>query len=380
MKNKFSKVKDSVKKPINKIRKKDSETTVSTKLPYITNETVAEHREEVLAGARKYIYPLQHSKHKIVWLSISIFLLTLVLFIVYSLLSLYKFQSTSTFTYRVTQIVPFPVARVDGRFVSYENYLFELRRNIHYYENQQKVNFSTSEGQEQLKELKKQSLDQVINDAYVKSLAEKNDVSVSAEELEKGLDLISKQDRLGSDKKMLEDVLRDYWGWSLNDFRRAYKQQVLARKVVDKLDTEAHAKANSALDKLKSGADFAVVASEFSDDEDTKANGGEYATEITTSSKELSAKVTEIVFAQQVGQYSNIINADYTLEIVKTLSIENGKARAAHIQINLKDIKHYIDEQKQKSSLKKLIDIPEVQSGQELTVPGQGPVDPGPSR
>jgi len=380
MKNKFSKVKDSVKKPINKIRKKDSETTVSTKLPYITNETVAEHREEVLAGARKYIYPLQHSKHKIVWLSISIFLLTLVLFIVYSLLSLYKFQSTSTFTYRVTQIVPFPVARVDGRFVSYENYLFELRRNIHYYENQQKVNFSTSEGQEQLKELKKQSLDQVINDAYVKSLAEKNGISVSAEELEKGLDLISKQDRLGSDKKMLEDVLRDYWGWSLNDFRRAYKQQVLARKVVDKLHIEAHAKANSALDKLKSGTDFAVVASEFSDDESTKANGGEYATEITTSSKELPAKVTEIVFAQQVGQYSNIINADYTLEIVKTLSIESGKAKVAHIQINLKDIKHYIDEQKQKSSLKKLIDIPEVQSGQELTVPGQGPVDPGPSR
>ena len=31
-------------------------------IPRITNETVAEHREEVLSSARKYIYPLQHSR------------------------------------------------------------------------------------------------------------------------------------------------------------------------------------------------------------------------------------------------------------------------------------------------------------------------------
>src|SRR6478735_11076746 len=35
-------------------------------LPRITNETVAEHREEVLSGARKYIVPLSHSKRRII--------------------------------------------------------------------------------------------------------------------------------------------------------------------------------------------------------------------------------------------------------------------------------------------------------------------------
>jgi len=35
-------------------------------LPRITNETIAEHREEVLSSARKYIYPLQHSLQRIV--------------------------------------------------------------------------------------------------------------------------------------------------------------------------------------------------------------------------------------------------------------------------------------------------------------------------
>src|ERR1700757_4024404 len=41
-------------------------------VPRITNETVAEHREEVLSTARKYIYPLQHSKHHVGRISVSI--------------------------------------------------------------------------------------------------------------------------------------------------------------------------------------------------------------------------------------------------------------------------------------------------------------------
>ena len=35
-------------------------------LPKITDDTLAEHRENVLSSARKYIYPLKHSKHRIV--------------------------------------------------------------------------------------------------------------------------------------------------------------------------------------------------------------------------------------------------------------------------------------------------------------------------
>ena len=50
-------------------RTKSPEEKVSDALsnvPRITNETVIDHREEVLSSARKYIYPLQHSKHLVV--------------------------------------------------------------------------------------------------------------------------------------------------------------------------------------------------------------------------------------------------------------------------------------------------------------------------
>src|SRR6266404_4110934 len=52
-------------------------------VPKITNETIAEHREEVLKGARKYIYPLQQSKHRIVTVSLSIIAVASVAFLIY---------------------------------------------------------------------------------------------------------------------------------------------------------------------------------------------------------------------------------------------------------------------------------------------------------
>src|ERR1700760_3814119 len=63
-------------------------------IPRITNETVAEHREDVLRGARKYKYPLAHSKHRIVIISTALIFLAIVGFFAYSLLELYRFQSS----------------------------------------------------------------------------------------------------------------------------------------------------------------------------------------------------------------------------------------------------------------------------------------------
>lgn len=38
----------------------------------ITNDTVAEHRERVLAGGRRHKYPVQYTKHRLVWNTIII--------------------------------------------------------------------------------------------------------------------------------------------------------------------------------------------------------------------------------------------------------------------------------------------------------------------
>jgi hypothetical protein len=311
-------------------------------VPRITNETVGEHREEVLSSARKYIYPLQHSKHSVVRISLLLLLLVILGFFAVTGLALYKFQSTSTFAYDVTRIVPFPVAKTDGGWIRYEAYLFELRRNMHYYHTQQQTDFGTKDGREQLKRLKQQAMAQVIQDAYVKQLATKNQVSVGDRAVGDEVKLVRGQNRLGNNDRVFKEVLSEFWGWSEADFRRELKQQMLQQAVAAKLDTAAQKRAQSALAQVKAGADFAALATQLSDDPATKANGGQYPAPITPSTREIPPDLTAAIFKLKPGQVSGVVNTGYSLDIVKVIDATGNSVHAAHIQFNLKPITEYV--------------------------------------
>lgn len=311
-------------------------------VPRITNETVADHREEVLSGARKHIYPLQHSKHSIVKISVAIGIAVILGFFVLSGLALYKFQNTSTFMYDVTRIVPFPVAKVNGSWVSYESYLFELRHNMHYYKTQQQANFSTKDGKQQLERLKQQALAQVILDAKVKQIAKQNNITVSDQAVTEQIELLKSQNRLGNSDRVFKDVLSEFWGWNVSDFRRTLKQQLLQQAVVAKLDTQANGRANAAQQQLIAGKDFASVATTYSDDIGTKANGGVYPNAITPGARDIHPALTNEMFKLKPNQISGIIRAGNSLEIVKVLDNNGTTVRAAHIQFNLGNVNDYI--------------------------------------
>ena len=311
-------------------------------LPRITNETVAEHREEVLSSARKYIYPLSHSKHRIVKITSGLLIAAVVIFFSYCGLALYKFQATSGFIYGVTKVIPFPIAKAGSSYVSYENYLFELRHSMHYYQTQQQVSFDTTSGKALLAHLKSQALQQVISTAYIKQLASKNHVSVSGSEVDAEVALVRSQNRLGSNNQVFADVLKQFWGWSVSDFKRELTQQLLAQKVVAKLDTATQARAQAALTQLKAATDFATLAGQVSDDTATKANGGEYGFLIDTSSQNIAPQATAALFNLKAGQYSGVINTGYSLEIDKVLEVDGSKVRAAHIVFNFQSINTYL--------------------------------------
>jgi parvulin-like peptidyl-prolyl isomerase len=311
-------------------------------VPRITNETVAQHREAVLSSARKYIYPLQHSKHRVVRTSISLLVIVLIAFFVYCGTALYNFQSTSGFIYGVVKVIPFPIGKVGPSWVSYESYLFELRRNMHYYQTQQAADFSTKGGKAQLSLLKEQAMSQVIQNAYVKQLAQTYHVSVSAQAINNEVELVRNENRLGSNNQVFKEVLNEFWGWDENDFKRELGQQLLQQAVVDRLDVAANARAKLVLKLLNSGTPFATLAGQYSDDASTKSNGGAYGTAITPNDPNIAPAITAELFQLELGQTSGIINTGYTLEILKVLSSSSGSVQAAHIQFTLKPITTYI--------------------------------------
>lgn len=311
-------------------------------LPKITDNTLAEHREDVLSSARKYIYPLQHSKHRIVLVSSGLFAALVIVFFVYCGLFLYKFQSNNSFLYGVTRVIPFPIAKVGPSYVSYENYLFQLRHYMHYYESQQQIDFSSVAGREQLASYKQEALQQIITDAYVKQLASKNNVSVSSQDVNNEIDLVRSEDRLGSNNKELAAVLNQFWGWSINDFQAELKQELLAQKVVSTLDTATHIRAQAALNALHSGVAFSAVAAQYSDDTATKNNGGQFGFTITVNTTNIAPQTLQTLLSLKAGGVSAIIDLGNALEIDTVISTSNGQIQAAHILLNFQSINTYI--------------------------------------
>lgn len=330
-------------------RKKAEPEQPAGSLPRITTESLAETREEILKGARKFVYPLQHSKHRIVILSSLIMLAVLVVFIGYSVYALYWQKSTSTFMYRVTQVIPFPVAKVGSSFVPYEEYMFEIRQYVHYFENQEKVDFNQTEYKQQLESQRKEALDRTIKKFYIRKLADQNNVKVSDAEIDEEVKLYQSQNRLGSDDQVLKDVLRDYYGWTINDFRRQLSSRILSEKLIDNLDKDTKERANKALDELKSGVAFNVVADKYTDDANTKGKGGEIPFLIDEQDRNVPSQMTKKLYSLKPGEYSDIFSVGYGLEIVKNLENKDGKIRAAYILFNYKNIEDFINAEKEKS-------------------------------
>ncbi len=308
----------------------------------ITNENLADHREEVLDSARKYKYPLRQPKHRLVKISLIIAIAAIVGFFVYCTAALYRVKTSSPFLYQVAKVIPFPLARIGSDFVSYESYLFEINHYEHYYRTQQSVDFNSESGKRQLEQFKKRAVQQVINDAYVKEIASEKGINVSDKEVNDRITLIKSQNRIGSSDKEFQDVLREFWNWSVNDFKRSLKQQILEEKVKAALDSEATDKAQKALADINSGKDFAVVAKKVSEDPSTKNSGGEFGFNINKNNRDISPATVDALFKLKPGQTSGIINVGYGLEIVKNLSQKDGSIKAAHIIFNFKDINDYL--------------------------------------
>ena len=342
-----------MKKRIQQLKAKRQENKLAKtdeSVPRITNDNVAEHREDVLSGAKKYIYPLQHSKHRIVILSTSLFLVVLLVFSIFTVLSLYRFETRSGFMYQLTRVVPLPIARTGSTFIAYENYLFELNHYIHYYENQQQLSFDTEAGQAQLASYKERTINKVINDAYVKILADELGITVDETEVDEQIRIAREQNRLGSSDEIFEDVLREFWDWSVGDFRRSLQSELLAQKVIRASDPDTEARATEALARITAGEDFEKIAAEYSDDLGTKDIGGEFGL-VSRSNRNVSQQAVDVLFNLGEGQNSGIIvvpyGTGYALAIIKNLDEQDDQRNGAHIIFQLKSLDEVLNDRKE---------------------------------
>lgn len=257
--------------------------------------------------------------------------------------------------YQVTRVVPVPIARTGGTFVAYENYLFELNHYIHYYENQQQLSFDTDAGKAQLASYKERTINKVIDDAYVKILAGELGLSVDSTEVDEQIRIAKEQNRLGSSDEIFEDVLREYWDWSLGDFRRSLTTELLAQKVIRTQDSETELRATEALARITAGEDFAVIAKEYSDDIGTKEVGGDFGL-VSRSNRNVSQQTVDTLFNLGENQTSKVVivpyGTGYALAIIKNLGAQGDQRKGAHIIFQLKSLDEVLNDRKEQQPYK----------------------------
>lgn len=321
----------------------------------ITNETVAAYRERILASARKFKYPLQYTKHRILLTSIGIVIIASISFFGFAGWQLYVVQNTDKFIYRLTQAIPAPVASVNGSWVKYSDYLRELRSSIHYFSTKEAVNFNSDDGKRQLEYQKRLALDKAIEGAVVKQLADQQGISVSSQELNSFIDAQINNNNLGLSRDAYAQVILDYYDWSLDEYGQSVQKQLLRQKVAAKLDAAAREKAQAVLDRLDKGEDFAKVAFDASEDVSTKSRGGD-AGFIAKTSSDPSGLIAQ-ASQMQTGSYSKLIEGADGFYIVKLLESNNDEVRFAKILIKYTYVDQKIAELKEQGKIDEFIKV-----------------------
>jgi len=234
--------KEIMKKLLNKVRIGKKRLPESSR---ITTDTIAEHRERILAGGRRFKYPVQYARHRLVFNAIIITVATLIVLVGVGYQQLYSAQNTSDFMYRVTRVLPLPVAKIDDQPVLYSDYLMKYRSSIHYLESKERVNLKSEDGKRQSDFVKSQAMEDAQADAFATKLANQNNVTVSDAELQVYL----KQQRSSTDGEVSEAtydaVILDYYGWSPEEYEHAMQIKLLRQKVAYVVDTDATAVAKS---------------------------------------------------------------------------------------------------------------------------------------
>lgn len=241
----------------------------------ITNETVAEHRERILAGGRRFKYPMQYARHRLVFNTVIVTIAALVLIAVVGWWQLYPAQNTSTFFYRVTRVLPFPVASVDGESVRYSDYLMYYNSSAHYLQQSEQVNLQSEDGKRQIDYVKRKSMNNAITDAYAVKLARQLNISVSEDEVNKSVSDARDTVNGRISQETYDASALSVLGWSPDEYRQAARSNLIRHKVAYAIDKAAQEKQAQAAQLLQApDADLDKVAVQLGGEGDAKVTAG----------------------------------------------------------------------------------------------------------
>lgn len=241
----------------------------------ITNETVAEHRERILAGGRRFKYPMQYARHKLVFNTIIVTIAAVLVVALVGWWQLYLVQNTSSFFYRVTRVLPIPVASVDGEMVRYGDYLMYYNSSAHYLQKSEQLNLQSEDGKRQLDYIKRKSMDTVVSDTFANKIAKEKKITISEDRISK----VIEDDRNTVNGRISQETYDasalNVLGWTPEEYRQDIKAKLIRQDVSYAIDENAKKKEERASTLVKTpNVELDKIAAELGGEGDEKVTVG----------------------------------------------------------------------------------------------------------
>jgi hypothetical protein cdiviTM7_03053 len=348
MKN-FKEKRKSLKK---KILKKSN--TQETQVAKITNTTLEEQRKEILNKGKKFKYPVQYSKNRLVGNALIIALVILITGSGLLWYQLYKAQNTGEFIYRFTTVIPFPVANVDGENALYRDYLMEYRANMQI-ANAKKDEIESANNVKALSVLNKnKAMKNAIANAYAQKKAREMGISVSEKEIDEAFDAQRKTQNTELTESALYKIAADNYGLSPSEYRRMFIElPLLRRKVTAEIDKNAANTRDEVVKYLNDNSnDFSKAAEQFGDKIEYNKPGKVRKTNIDGGRSKVASQLN-------VGEVSKpfISNAGDGYYIIKLIEKSDNEISYESIKIKFTEFNSQLEKLEKEGKVKKYIKV-----------------------
>lgn len=192
------------------------------------------------------------------------------------------------------------------------------------------------EGQAQLSQIRQNVLNGLIEQALIEQAAASEGIFVTDDQLEA---TVQESIALGQGQETFDQWLAEN-GLTMDDFRSIQRSQLIASKMIEHVTvsvpttteqvharhirTSDQASTQRLLDELGSGANFAALAQQASEDESTSANGGDLGW-FPRDVPLMPAVVVETAFALNPGEISGVVESEKGYHIVKVEAREANR-------------------------------------------------------
>ena len=353
-----------------KFKKKSKEEKAEKKV--VAQKNLEQSREEVLAKGKKFKYPFQYSKHRLVINTILISVAAVVLLVLGGWIELYKAQNTGSVMYRFTKVLNLPVAEIDGVKVRYSDYLMIYRSSINSIEYQQGELDDSDDSNALRQHYKREAMKSAEEYSYALAKLNENGIAVESSEVD---DLVLYHMQINGQQRSeeaFEGIVEDNFGLSMTEYRRLLTLSLAKKKYSENYDELAKKTLEKAEKLLKENsgdmkataeslASTKIVSYEKTDGYVDSANldGGRAIVAKTLGS---DGEISKSFVSKKGDSYY----------IVKLLGKKDNKVSYESIQIRFTEFNNKIKEIRENNGVKEYINLSqddEIIEAPDVTVP-----------